>query len=784
MDSPKDPIRQTSIAPPAKTRNFIRDKIDADLAAGRYEQIVTRFPPEPNGWLHIGHAKAICVNFGIALDYQGICRLRFDDTNPETEDASFVEAIQQDVAWLGFQWEGEPRFASDYFDFMYEYAVGLIEAGKAYVDGSSLEQIREGRGTVHEPGTPSPDRERSVDENLDLFARMKAGEFPDGAYVLRAKIDMASPNMLERDPLLYRIRHAHHYRTGDAWCLYPMYDYAHCLEDAYEGVTHSLCTLEFENNRAVYDWVLDNGEPPSRPHQTEFARLSLGYTVVSKRKLKALIAGGHVSGWDDPRMPTLRGLKRRGVRPEAIRAFAELIGVAKTDSLVDVGKLEFCIRDDLNTEAPRAMAVLRPLEVEVTNWPAGEVDELDVPRWPEDVGKPGWRVVPFAREIYVERTDFEEVAPKGWHRLSPGAEVRLRHAYLFTCEEVVKDDAGEVIKLRGTVDRESRGGNAPDGRRVKGTIHWVPKDASLPAEVRLYDRLFTVEQPEGDPERDFLEFVNPESLVVLPDARVEPSLGVSRTGDRFQFERQGYFVNDDDSTESALVFNRIVTLKDGWARKTGDAPSSSAPERKPKPKGGGTPKKTGPSERELARQADAELAARFARYTGELGVGAAEADVLAGARDVSDDFEALLSAGGASASALANWTVHELQGRADGRALSELPFEAAAFSALVGLVESGTITAPAGKQVLDELIETGGDPAAIVEARGLAAVSDEGALAADIAAVLAAHPDEVARLKAGEAKLMGFLMGQVMRATKGKAAPDVAKKVLAEQLAS
>jgi glutaminyl-tRNA synthetase len=760
--------------------NFIRDKIDNDLATGKRTKVVTRFPPEPNGWLHIGHAKSICLNFGIARDYDGDCHLRFDDTNPATEEASYVEAIQRDLRWLGWEWSGPVRYTSDYFEAMYTYAEGLIEAGKAYVDSSTLEEIRRDRGTVYEAGTHSPDRDRALAENLSLFRRMRAGEFADGTYVLRAKIDMSNPNMLLRDPLLYRIRHAHHYRTGDDWCLYPMYDFAHCLEDAIEKVTHSLCTLEFDNNRAVYDWVLEAGDPPSRPEQTEFARLSLAYTVVSKRKLLRLVEEGHVSGWDDPRMPTLAGLRRRGVRPEAIRAFCELVGVAKSNSMVDLELLEHCVRDDLNTEARRVMAVLRPLKVVITDWPAGKVDMLDAPLWPDDVGKSGSRLLPFAGELYVERDDFVEEPAKGWYRLAPGSEVRLRYGYLITCNEVVKDADNNVIELRCTHDAESRGGDAPDGRRVKGTVHWVSAEHSLPAEVRLYDRLFAVERPGQNADVEFTDELNPESLTVCAGARVEPSLGADEQGSRVQFERQGFFVVDEGSAKDALVFNRIVGLRDGWAKQAagpkGSGAVSSAPAVKRMEKGT-APEVAASHGRDELRSADPELAARYQHYCDTLGLATADADVLSGDRALSDFFDAALLAP-ESAAAVSRWVLNELPRYAGQRALSELPFEAAALGRLVALVEGGTVTAAGGKKVLAVLAKDGGEPAALVDSLGLAMESDDGALQAAIAEILAAHPDELARFRDGDNKLMGFFMGALMRATGGKADPGKVSALL------
>src|SRR5688572_8488989 len=547
--------------------DFIREIVAADLNSGtpgsNDGRVATRFPPEPNGYLHIGHAKSICLNFGVARDFGGSCNLRFDDTNPVTEDTEYVDSIQEDVRWLGFDWEDRLFYASDYFERLYDCAVQLIRDGKAYVDSLTPDEIREYRGTLREPGRESPYRHRSAAENLDMFARMRAGEFPDGAHVLRAKIDMASPNVNMRDPILYRVRRAHHHRTGDAWCLYPMYDYAHPLSDAFERITHSLCTLEFEDHRPLYDWLIANvTDLPARPRQIEFARLNLTYTVMSKRKLMQLVTEGHVSGWDDPRMPTISGLRRRGFTPEAIRRFCDEIGVAKRENMIDVGLLEFCVREDLNARAPRAMAVLRPLKVVIENYPDGQVEDFYVACHPEDATM-GTRRVPFGREIYIERDDFEEVPPKKFFRLAPGREVRLRAAYLITCTHVIKDATGEVTELRCTYDPATRGGDAPDGRKVKATLHWVSAAHAVDADVRLYDRLFTVETP-GTGDTDFLAQINPRALDVLTGCKLEPSLESAAAGARFQFERLGYFCADKDSTPSRPVFNRTVTLKDTW----------------------------------------------------------------------------------------------------------------------------------------------------------------------------------------------------------------------------
>ena len=542
--------------------DFIREIVAADQAAGAHQgRVATRFPPEPNGYLHIGHAKSICLNFGVARDFGGTCNLRFDDTNPETEDTEYVDSIQEDVRWLGFTWDNRPYYASDYFERLYECAVRLIRDGKAYVDSLTADDIREYRGTLKEPGRESPFRNRPINDNLDLFARMRAGEFPDGAHVLRARIDMASPNITMRDPVLYRVRRAHHHRTGDAWCLYPMYDYAHPLSDAFEQITHSLCTLEFEDHRPLYDWLIANVPGlPGDPRQIEFARLNLTYTVMSKRKLLQLVADGHVHGWDDPRMPTLSGLRRRGFTPEAIRRFCDEIGVAKRENIIDVGLLEFCVREDLNARSPRAMAVLRPLKVVIENYPEGQTEDFEVASHPDNPAM-GTRRVPFGRELFIERDDFLEDPPKKFFRLAPGREVRLRGAYLITCREVIKDAGGRILELRCSYDPLTRGGDAPDGRKVKATLHWVSAAHAVDAEVRLYDRLFTHEMP-GSGQADFLTQLNPNALEVLTGCKLEPSLAAPATGARFQFERLGYFCADKDGDGSRPVFNRTVTLKD------------------------------------------------------------------------------------------------------------------------------------------------------------------------------------------------------------------------------
>lgn len=547
--------------------HFIKKIIEDDLATNKYDgRVMTRFPPEPNGYLHIGHAKSICLNFGLAEEYGGLCNLRFDDTNPTKEEVEYVESIQEDVRWLGFHWDDRLYYASDYFAQLYQYAVQLIKINKAYVDSLSAEKIKEYRGTLTEPGKESPDRNRQVEENLDLFERMRAGEFQDGTYVLRAKIDMASGNLNMRDPVMYRILHAEHHRTGDTWCIYPMYDWAHGLSDSIEGITHSICTLEFEDHRPLYDWFLEQLEV-YQPQQIEFARLNLTHTVMSKRKLLRLVQDEHVSGWDDPRMPTISGLRRRGYTPESIRDFCERIGVAKKDSVVDIKLLEYCIREDLNKYAPRVLAVLRPLRVIIDNYPEDQEEGLEAINNPEDPSM-GTRTVPFSRILYVEKEDFREDPPKKWFRLAPGKEVRLRYGYYITCVEVVKDDkTGEILELHCTYDPETRGGWSPDGRKVRGTLHWVSAAHAIDAEVRLYEHLFSDAYPEEVAEgTDFQSNINPNSLEILKSCKLEPSLAQASPGRRFQFERLGYFTVDTDSSEEKLVFNRTVTLRDTWAK--------------------------------------------------------------------------------------------------------------------------------------------------------------------------------------------------------------------------
>lgn len=781
---------------PGESVDFIRAVVNEHMRTGKYDgQVITRFPPEPNGYPHIGHAKSICLNFGIAQDYGGRCHLRMDDTNPTTEDEEYVRALQDAVHWLGFDWGKHMYYASDYFGQLYAFAEQLIIDGKAYVDSLNEEQIREYRGTVTESGRPSPYRSRSVEENLDLLRRMRAGEFADGAHVLRAKGDMASPNMKLRDPLLYRIRHAHHYRTGDEWCIYPMYDFAHPLSDAIEGVTHSICTLEFENNRDIYDWLADNLLEEPRPHQYEFARLNLDYTIMSKRKLLQLVQEHHVNGWDDPRLPTIAGLRRRGVTPEAIRTFCDKIGVSKANSRVDMALLEHCIRDDLNTKAPRVMAVLRPLKVVITNYPEGQTEELDASFWPRDVPKEGSRPVPFTREIYIEQDDFMENPPKGFHRLLPGGEVRLRYAYIIKCDEVIKDAEGNVTELRCTYQPESRGGAAVDGRKVKGTIHWVSAVHAVPIEVRLYARLFTTPNPEEVEEgKRFQDYINPDSLEVLRNSLVEPSVANAAPGDRFQFERQGYFVADMvDSKPGALVFNLVVDLRDSWAKVAQAESTPATPQREAKasaPKSTPPPSDSNPSSRksktevrDAVRAQQPELAARLTRYTTELGLPFDDADVLTGDLALARFFEDAVAVHG-NAKNVANWVLNEVLRELKEKPIDSLPFGGAQLGQLVALVDSNAISSGAGKEVFGELMARGGDPKAIVEAHGLQQVSDAAQLLPLIDSVIAANAEKAAQYRSGKTGLLGFFVGQVMRQIGSKANPQVVQALVQERLAA
>ena len=746
----------------ARAKDFLHEIVDRHQRDGSYGgRVATRFPPEPNGYLHIGHAKSICLNFGLAAEYGGTCNLRMDDTNPTTENPEFVASIQEDVRWLGFSWATFVH-ASDHFDKLYALAEELIGLGKAYVCSQTEAEMRAFRGTVTEPGRNSPFRDRTVAENLDLFRRMRAGEFADGEHTLRAKIDMTAPNMKLRDPPLYRIRRAHHYRTGGAWCIYPLYDYAHGLSDAIEGITHSICTLEFENNRDIYDWVLEALPSLARPlpRQYEFARLNVTYTVLSKRKLMLLVEKGHVTGWDDPRMPTISGLRRRGYTPEGIRAFCELIGVSKANSVVEAPLLESCIRDDLNRTSPRVLCVLDPLKVTLTNLAEGEALTVDAPYFPPDVGGTGSRQLALSRTLYVEREDFAETPPKGWYRLAPGAVVRLRHAFVIRCDEVIKDAAGAVVELRCTLDRE------PEAK-AKGTIHWVSAAQAVDVEVRLYDRLFSVETPdEGDV--DFTTRLSDTSLVVTKGAKVEPSVAAAEKGARFQLERHGFFCVDSvDSRPGHLVLNRTVALKDSWAKKHTEAPRAE---------------KAAPAAKAAAPAKAREVAPEVADFAKKHAIGTEEAHEIVSDATATALFEGAVSAG-AAASVVATIVGSDLaRARKSGDVAATLPFGAAEIAELAGLSVDGTLTAKLVRDVLAEMLATGAKPRAIVETRGYKQVSDEGALLVAIDAMLAANAAMVARYRAGETKVFGVLIGALMKETGGKANAKIAGELLRAKL--
>ena len=746
-----------------QSKDFLRTIVEEDLKSGKYKEVVTRFPPEPNGFPHIGHAKSIAINFGIARDYNGHCNLRMDDTNPTTEDTQYVEALKDAVKWLGFDWGDEVYFTSDYFSRLYDYAVQLIKMGKAYVDSLDEETMREYRGTVTEAGKRSKYAKRSVEENLDLFERMKNGEFKDGSHVLRAKIDMSAANMKMRDPLLYRIRHAHHFRAGDQWSIYPMYDFAHCLSDYIEGVTHSICTLEFENNRDIYDWVLDTLElEPPRPYQHEFARLGINYTVMSKRKLLELVEGGQVNGWDDPRLPTIAGYKRRGYTPESILTFCDQIGIAKANSMVDVAQLEFCIRDDLNTKVPRVMCVLDPLKVTIENYEGSE--ELDASYYPDDVPKEGSRKLPFSREIYIERDDFMENPPKGYFRLTPEQPVRLKHGFIISCKEVIKDANGNITEIKAEYYPDSRSGSDSSGIKVKSAIQWVSAKEAKTVEVRLYDRLFSAEIPEG------VDDLNPDSLKIIKNALIEPAVITDKPDERFQFERQGYFYADPvDYSDATPVFNKIVGLKDSWGKK------KKVPENTPKPQA-----KKVQVDGEVVPMSEDEQTL-FDKYTAEFGLNSEVANTLARDEQLSSFYEEALSLLDSPVS-LANIVTNEVARELKQMQASELKFSAKQIAQLVQMVDDTTISSKIAKQVFEEMAKTGEDPTKIVEDKGLVQISDPAIISPIIDEIIAKNPDNVAKFRAGNTKLLGFFVGQVLKATGGKANPKIVNELVAEKL--
>jgi glutaminyl-tRNA synthetase len=766
-------LRFAAMAEPTTPSDFIRDMIRNDVAAGRHGgQVVTRFPPEPNGYLHIGHAKAICLDFGAAAEFGGRCHLRMDDTNPTTESMEYVEAIQRDVRWLGWDWGQHMYYASDYFERFYELGEKLIRLGRAYVcDLSEDEFSAKYRGSISEAGKESPYRARPPEESLDLFRRMRAGEFQAGARVLRAKIDMTSPNMKMRDPPLVRIKHAHHYRTGDSWCIYPLYDYAHCLEDSFEGVTHSLCTMEFESARELYDWVIAATEVPHVPHQTEFARLNLTYTVMSKRKLLELVEKQHVAGWDDPRLPTIAGLRRRGYTPEAIRDFCAKIGIAKNLSTVDVALLESCVRDDLDRRSPRVMAVLRPLKLVVESMAEGAVETFDAPYWPEgtepaSAGALRSRALPFSRTLFIEQEDFTEEPPAGYRRLAPGRSVRLRHAHVVTCTGVVKNDAGEVVEVRCTHDP------AASGKRADGTIHWVSANHAREVEVRLYDRLFAVEAP-GQGDADYMTQLNPRSLEVLR-AKAEPSLVEVGAGERFQFERLGFFYAEPDSKAGAPVFNRVVPLKDSWSKAATEPAKEQAPKKE----------RLAEKSKEPAA-AKAELSPEAASLRDAHGISGEAARVIAQEPLLGALFAQALSApGGAAATkAVALVLANEVLAELRSRKLVAVPFQGGSLVELQQLVADGTLSSAQVKEVVPQMLETGKPPRAIVAEKGLAQISGEAALAPLVDAVVAESADAVARYRAGNVNVLGALVGLVMKKSAGRANAKLVSELLKQKLA-
>ncbi len=746
-----------------KKRDFLRKIVAEDLEAGKYSKVVTRFPPEPNGFPHIGHAKSISLNFGVAKEFNGVCNLRMDDTNPETEDPKYVEALKDAVKWLGFEWEGDVRYTSDYFDKLYEYAKQLIKMGKAYVDSLPEDKMREYRGTVTQPGKRSEYADRSIEENLELLERMKNGEFEDGTHVLRAKIDMASPNMKMRDPLLYRIKKASHYRTGDRWAIYPMYDFAHCLSDYIEGVTHSFCTLEFENNRELYDWIIDTLElKPPRPYQYEFARLNINYTVMSKRKLLELVNKGYVNGWDDPRLPTIAGLRRRGYTPESILNFCEQIGVAKANSVVDVAQLEFAIRDDLNKKVPRVMCVLNPLKVTIVNYEGSE--EIEASYYPHDVPKEGSRKLPFSDTIYIDRADFEENPPKGYYRLTPTQPVRLKHAYIISCEEVVKDENGNIIEIKAKYYPNSKSGEDKSGIKVKSAIQWVEANSAKKIEARLYDRLYKTEMPQG------IEDLNPDSLKVIKNALIEPAAIEEKADVRFQFEREGYFFADPvDYSDEAPVFNRIVPLKDSWAKKKKPAQPSAQKKPKKQEQSGG----------EMAELNEVQKTL-FKGYLKQ-GLSKQIANIFARDEVLANYYKEACKAYDGAVT-VANIVANEVARELKDKDLSQLKFAPKDIAKLAQMLDSGKISSKIAKEVFEIMSQSGEDPEQIVKERGLEQISNPEEIMPIIQEIIEKNPENAAKYKAGNSKLFGFFVGQVLKATQGKANPKLVNELLKDKL--
>ncbi len=747
-----------------KSKNFLQTIVEKDLQSGKYKKIITRFPPEPNGFPHIGHAKSIFINFGIARDYNGHCNLRMDDTNPTKEDTQYVEALKDAVLWLGYKWEGNIHFTSDYFAQIHKYAIKLITMGKAYVDSVDEEKMRELRGTVTEAGKRSKYAKRTVAENLDMFERMRKGEFKDGEHVLRAKIDMSAANMKMRDPLMYRIRHTEHFRTGNKWCIYPMYDFAHSLSDYIEGVSHSICTLEFENNRDIYNWVLDTLDlTPPRPYQHEFARLGINYTVMSKRKLLELVKGKYVDGWDDPRLPTIAGLRRKGYTPESIVTFCDKVGIAKANSMVDIAQLEFTIRADLNTKVPRVMCVLDPLKITLVNYKE-KGEKLDASYYPDDVPKKGSRALPFSREIYIERDDFEENPPKGYFRLTPEQPVRLKHGYIIACKEIIKDINGCITEIKAEYYPTSQSGSDSSGIKVKSAIHWVSADTAKKVEVRLYDRLYSSEIPES------IEDLNPNSLKVITDALIEPAVVNEKPDERFQFERQGYFYADPiDYTDEKPVYNKIVGLKDSWGKKTKVTPQKS-------------------QTKEKKEQIDGEVVAMtpeqeklFDRYKKELKLNGEIANTLARDADLSAFFEMALKVLYSPIN-LANIITNEVAREIKQSSKDSLKFTPNQIAELIKMVDKATISNKIAKQVFEEMVTSGANPKEIVEKRGLLQISDPDYIGRVIDEIIEKNYENLEKFRAGNKKLLGFFVGQVLKATGGKANPKLVNQLLVQKL--
>jgi glutaminyl-tRNA synthetase len=758
--------------------NFITEIIDEDLKSGKYQTIITRFPPEPNGYAHIGHAVASFLNFSLAKDYNGLCRLRMDDTNPEVEKLEYAQALIRDFSWLGWTWSGPDgsdavSYASDYFAQLYEMAIKLIKMGKAYVDSVDEDEMSRLRGTVEEAGRPSPYRERSVEENLDLFERMKHGEFADGTHVLRAKIDLASPNMKMRDPLLYRIRrNANHYRTGNSWQIYPSYDFAQATTDALDGVTHSLCSLEFIDNRAVYDWLMENLWDTPRPYQYEFGRRSLEYTVVSKRKLIQLVQEGHVRGWDDPRMPTLAGLRRRGVRPEAIRHFASKVGITRTNKTIELNVLEQAIRDDLNTIAPRVMAVTDPIKVIITNYPEDKVEQLEAPYWPNDIPNQGSRRVPFAKELYIECDDFSEHPPKGFKRLSPKEEVRLRYAYVIKCDAVIKDAHGVITELHCSYDPNTLGKN-PD-RKIKGAIHWVAVKTALPAKMRLYDKLFSVPNPD-EGQGHFTDYLNPDSLVIT-QGFIEPSIAGDPSDQRYQFERQGYFVQDQDSKPDQLIFNRIVALKDSFKQEyTRTDLEILAAKEKAK-----VANKVG-DVRDPTADFNPEQKARLEQFLNGYKLLREDAIILVSDLKLATFFENAVQSY-ANPMGIAHWVINDLRRELNHEPIERLKFVPSDLSQLVQLIDKNIINNRIAKEVFLEMFVTGKDPNTIVKEKGLEQVTDLSSLEPVVLRLIQENPDKVEAYRNGKTGLLSFFVGQVMRETGGKANPQLLQELIRNKL--